>query len=59
MESRHLFATKPDSYRVGPKGVDSGLDKALAAFARDGARVLDFWRSGGRWVFKLMAPRRG
>ncbi len=39
------------TYKPGTLGV------ALEKFKADGVKVLDFWRSGGRWVFKTMEPR--
>lgn len=54
-----LFVYRDKPPKVVAAGAYRGgsLDKALTGFARDGVRVLGFWRSGGNWVFKTMEPR--
>ncbi len=35
------------------------LDLCLTALKSKGGKVLDYWRQGGQWVFKLSVPKDG
>ncbi len=48
---------------IGPTNTDQGyapgsLDLALTKLNQEGRKVMDFWRSGRTWEFKLMAARK-
>ncbi len=58
--SQHEFASVREVPAPPPfyaYAFGSSLDKQLTRFQREGVKVLDFWRTGGRWMFKLMAER--
>lgn len=44
--AKHTKVTFPDKKMA--------LDMCLAALKAKGCRVVDYWREGGQWVFKLM-----
>jgi hypothetical protein len=57
--SQHEFRAIEDKppYQHEEKHREGTLGLALVGYREQERKVLDFWRSNGQWVFKLMALR--
>lgn len=56
IKQKHKYEVAPDDTKRQYKhGKPTALDSALKRYAYLGEKVLDFWRDGGAWVFKVMA----